>query len=174
MPFGCILEHGTPLGSILANLLISVIFGASPAWKSSPILTPFLFFWRHFGDRFFVAFLATSFSNILQFRGPFWVQFGSLFGLPGNLGNGFKTLNGVRFSHFGGPFCKHDFQARFSEWLFCDFYTLETIFASMISRLDLMSDLLSIFDIFEIFWTPFWGVFWENTHGNGGGKKSRK
>ena len=31
----------------------------------------------------------------------------------------------------------------------------------MISRLDLVSDLLSIFEIFDVFWTPFWGVFWD-------------
>ena len=31
----------------------------------------------------------------------------------------------------------------------------------MISRLDLMSDLLPIFVIFDVFRTPFWGVFWD-------------
>ena len=31
----------------------------------------------------------------------------------------------------------------------------------MISRLDLVSDLLSIFKILEVFWNPFWGVFWD-------------
>ena len=32
----------------------------------------------------------------------------------------------------------------------------------MISRLDLMSDLLLIFEIFDVFWTSFWGVFWDD------------
>ena len=32
----------------------------------------------------------------------------------------------------------------------------------MISRLDLVSDLLLILKIFEVCWTPFWGVFWDN------------
>ncbi len=31
----------------------------------------------------------------------------------------------------------------------------------MISRLDLVSELLSIFEIFDVFWTPFWGAFWD-------------
>ena len=32
----------------------------------------------------------------------------------------------------------------------------------MISRLDLVSEILSIFLIFDVFRTPFWGVFWNN------------
>ena len=70
---------------------------------------------------FFVAFSSALFSNILQFEVPFGIQFGRLFGVPGNLGNKFKTLKVVRFSHFGGPFCRYDFQARFSEYFFIDF-----------------------------------------------------
>ena len=32
----------------------------------------------------------------------------------------------------------------------------------MISRLDLMSDLLQMFEIVDVFRIPFWGVFWDN------------
>ena len=64
---------------------------------------------------FLTFFFAKQFINILQFWGPFGFQFGSFFEVPGNLGNMFKTLTGARFSHFGGPFCRHDFQAGFSE-----------------------------------------------------------
>ena len=39
---------------------------------------------------------------------------------------------------------------------------MEAFFAGMISRLDSMNDLLSIFKIFAVFWKPFWGVFWDN------------
>ena len=38
-----------------------------------------------------------------------WVPFCMLFGLPGNLENGARTLTGVRFSHFGPPFFRPDF-----------------------------------------------------------------
>ena len=38
---------------------------------------------------------------------------------------------------------------------------MDALFVGMISRLDSMSDLLSIFEIFGVFWTPFWGVFWD-------------
>ena len=31
----------------------------------------------------------------------------------------------------------------------------------MISRLDLVSDVLSIFEMFDVFRTPFWGAFWD-------------
>ena len=82
--------------------------------------------------------MAASFSNILQFWDPFGIQFGILFGVPVNLGNRVKTLKRVRFSHFG------------------------TLFAGMISRLDLASDLLSIFLILDVFRTSFWDVFWDN------------
>ena len=39
------------------------------------------------------------------------LQLAMFFGVPGTLGNRFKTLKGIRFSHFGGAFCKYDFQA---------------------------------------------------------------
>ena len=48
--------------------------------------------------------------------------------MPGKLGNKVKTLKGY------------------------DFHTLEALFAGMISRLDLMSDLLTIFEIFYVLW----------------------
>ena len=76
-----------------------------------PILVLLPPWWRSV----FVVFLGASFSDMLQFEVEFGVQFGRLCGVLGNLGNRFKTLKGVRFSHFGGPFCRHDFQARFDE-----------------------------------------------------------
>ena len=86
---------------------------------------------------FFVVFLGAHFSHNLQFRGPFGVQFVMLFGVPGTLGNRLKTLKGIRFSHFGGPFCRYDFQARSGDCL------------------------LSIFTIFDDLGTSFRGVFWD-------------
>ena len=55
--------------------------------------------------------------------------------MPGNLGNRLKTLKGVRFSHFG------------------------TLFAGMISRLDSVSDFVSILGIFDVFGHPFGECF---------------
>ena len=48
------------------------------------------------------------------------------------------------------------------------------LFAGMISRLDLVTDLLSIFEIFDVFWTPFWGVFWDNSAKKGSMEKKSK
>ena len=86
-----------------------MIFGTFPPQNSHPIWTPFWSFCLHGGGQFFVVFLGAQFSYVLQFWGPFGVQFGSLFGVPGNLKNTLKTLKGVRFSHIGGPFRRHDF-----------------------------------------------------------------
>ena len=58
------------------------------------------------------VFLGTHFSHNLQFRGPFGIELAMLFGVPGTLGNRLKTLKGIRFSHFGGAFCRYGFQAR--------------------------------------------------------------
>ena len=44
-----------------------------------------------------------------------------LYGIPGTLGNRLKTLKGIRFSHFGGPFCRYDLQARSGEFVFAIF-----------------------------------------------------
>ena len=82
--------------------------------------------------------LATSFSNILQFWGPFRVQFGSLFGVPGNFGNGAKTL-----------------KRRY-------FHTLEVLVAGMISGPDLVVDDLSIFLFVDGFWHQFRECFGTN------------
>ena len=41
--------------------------------------------------------------------------------MRGNLGNRTKTFKGASFSHFGGSFCRHDFQARSSECFVDDF-----------------------------------------------------
>ena len=71
---------------------------------------------------FVVVFLGAHFSHNLQLRGPFGVQFVMLFGVPGTLGNRLKTMKGIRFSHFGGPFCRYDFQARSGGCFFMDFY----------------------------------------------------
>ena len=71
---------------------------------------------------FLFCFLGAYFSHNLQFRGPFGIQLAMLFGVPGTLGNRLKTLKGIRFSHFGGPFCRHDFQARSGDFFFIDFY----------------------------------------------------
>ena len=49
-------------------------------------------------------------------------QLAMFFGVPGTLGNTFKTLKGIRFSHFGGPCCRYDFQARSGGCFFMDFY----------------------------------------------------
>ena len=40
---------------------------------------------------------------------------------------------------------------------------MDFLFAGMISRLDSVSDFLSIFTIFDVFWTSIWGVFWEKS-----------
>ena len=40
-----------------------------------------------------------------------------------------------------------------------DSHTLEVLFAGMISRLDLVIDILMILTIFDVFCKPFWGVF---------------
>ena len=79
-------------------------------------------FGRNFGtfDDFsavflFVFVLGAYFSDIVRFWGPFGVQFRKLCGVPGNLENNLEKTKGVRFSHFGALFCRHDFQARFSE-----------------------------------------------------------
>ena len=69
-----------------------------------------------------MVFLGAQFSLILQFWGPFGVQFVMFFGVPWNLGNKLNALKGVRFSHFGGPFCRYDFQARSGDCFFIDFY----------------------------------------------------
>ena len=71
---------------------------------------------------FFVVFLGAIFSNLLQFQVPFGDQFGRLFGVSGNLENKLKILNGVRFSHVEGSFCRHDFHAKFSDCFVCDFF----------------------------------------------------
>ena len=63
-----------------------------------------------------------QFSHVLQFRVPFGVQFGMLYGVPGNLENRLNTLKGLRFSHFGVPFCRYDFQARLGECFFIDLF----------------------------------------------------
>ena len=69
-------------------------------------------------------FLGAHFSYNLQLRGPFGVQLAMLFGVPGTIGNRLKTLNGIRFSHFGDAFCMYDFQARSGVCFFIDFYDL--------------------------------------------------
>ena len=81
--------------------------------------------------------LGAHFSHNLQFWGPFGVQFVMFFGVPGTLGNSRKTLQGIRFSHFGDPFCRYHFQARSGGCFFIDFY-----------------DLCYFLD-------PFWGTFWD-------------
>ena len=43
-----------------------------------------------------------------------------------------------------------------------DFHTLEALFAGMISRLDSVSDFLSIFEISDVFRTPFGECFGTN------------
>ena len=87
---------------------------------------------------FFVVLLAANFSNNLQCRGPFGAQVAMLFGVPGTFGNRLKTLKGIRFSHFGGPFCRYDFQARSGGCFFIAFLS-----------------------IFNTFGAPFWVVFWD-------------
>ena len=44
------------------------------------------------------------------------------FGVPGILGNRFETLKGIRFSHFGGAFCRYGVQARSGGGFFVDFH----------------------------------------------------
>ena len=78
-------------------------------------------FYLHGGGLIFVIFSGAHFSHILQFVGRFGFQFGRLFGVPGNFGNRLKTLKGIRFSHFGGAFCRYGFQAGSGGGLFVDF-----------------------------------------------------
>ena len=47
------------------------------------------------------------------------------FAVPGTLGNRLKTLKGIRFSHFGDPFCRYDFQTRSGECFFINFYDFD-------------------------------------------------
>ena len=47
-----------------------------------------------------------------------------LFDVPGTFGNRLKTLKGIRFSHFGGAFCRYGFQAGSGGGLFVDFQDL--------------------------------------------------
>ena len=102
------------------------------------------------GGLFFVVFLGAQFSYIFQFRAPFEVQFGNLFGVPGNLGNRLKTMKGIRFSHFGVPFCKDAFRPRSGGCFFIDFY------------------------YFYHFLDPFWGVFWDKKVKKWGVEKQAK
>ena len=68
--------------------------------------------------------MGPHFADNLQFRGPFGVQVAMLFAVPGTLGNRLKTLTGIRFSHFGGAFCRYGFQARSGGCFFVDFHDL--------------------------------------------------
>ena len=112
-------------------------FGWTLVAPGVPNLKLFCCFWWLFSSFFFVVFLGAYFSYNLQFRGPFGIQSAMLFGVPGTLGNKFKTLKGIRFSHFGGAFCRYGFQAGSGGGLFVDFYA------------------------FWHFLAPFWGVFWD-------------
>ena len=60
-----------------------------------------------------------------------------VFWVPGTLENNFKTLKGIQFSHFGGAFCRYDFQARSGGCFLVDVHD------------------------FLHFLGPFWGVFWD-------------
>ena len=51
---------------------------------------------------------------------------------------------------------------------------MEPLFAGMISRLDIVSDLLSICWISDVFWIPFWECFGTSMRKNGVWKKSQK
>ena len=99
-----------------------MILGTFRPRNTHPIWKPFWFFCLHGGGKFFVVFLGAPFSYILQFWGSFEVRGGMLFGVPGNLGNKVKALRGVRFSHFGGSFCRYEFEARSGGLFFRDFY----------------------------------------------------
>ena len=103
----------------------------SPIWDKFGTFDDFL------GASFLFVFLGAYFSNYLQFRGPFGIQLAMRFGVPGTLGNRLKTLKGIRFSHFGGAFCRYGFQARSGGCFFVDFHD------------------------FWHFVAPFWGVFWD-------------
>ena len=61
-------------------------------------------------------------SHNLQSRGPFGIQFVRFFGVHGTLGNRLKTLKGIRFSHFGDPFCRYEVKARSGGCFFTDFF----------------------------------------------------
>ena len=71
---------------------------------------------------FLLIFLGAQFAHKLQVRGPSWVQFAMLFGIPGTFGNRLKTLKGIRFSHSGDAFCRYGFQAGSGGGLFVDFH----------------------------------------------------
>ena len=72
------------------------------------------------------------------------------FGVPGTLGNKFKTLKGIRFSHFGGPAWRDDFKARLGGYL------------------------LWICTIFETFWVPSGECFVTKRWKHGVWKNKRK
>ena len=128
-PFGCLLDPGTSLYVIFSFFEFVVILGAFRPPKGSPIWTPNPSFWRVFGDTFFVVFWLPYLFYFLWFWAPFGRLFDMLFGRSWSLGNGTKTLKGVWFSYFGLPFCRHDFKARFTDWLFADSRNFQLILA---------------------------------------------
>ena len=88
------------------------------------------------------VFLGTHFSHNLQFRGLFGIELAMLFGVPGTLGNRFKTLKGIRFSHFGDAFCRYGFQARSGGCFFVDFHDFLLPFGTFWQLLDASGNLL--------------------------------
>ena len=94
--------------------------------------------------------LGAHFSYNLQFRGPFGFQVAMLFGVPGTFGNRLKTLKGIRFSHFGGAFCRYGFQASSGRCFFVNF------------------------NDFSHFVAPFWGMFWDKKVNKWGMEKQAK
>ena len=109
------LDPGTTPGPVRAQdatscekITILLQFGC----PRGPQIETILVILTTFSDLFFVVFSSAHFSHNLQFQGPFGIQFVMFFGVPGTLGNMFKTLKGIRFSHFGDLLCRYDFQAR--------------------------------------------------------------
>ena len=123
-PFGCLWDAFSspghpwepfylPAQICLIGSRFYVIFGLRGAPPPRDrMLTPFWYFCRLFGSLFLHVFLIPNFSDffyLLLILGSIWDPFSMLFGVPGNLENGARTLTGVRFSHFGPPFFRPDF-----------------------------------------------------------------
>ena len=102
MPFGCLLDVFWMLFG--ARDFLGLHFGKfdnfDDFWsvtgvKNSSHLDTKSVLLTTFRRYIFYVFLATQFSNILQFWDPFGIQFRSIFEVPGNLENVIKTLKGA-------------------------------------------------------------------------------
>ena len=98
LPFGCLLDAGTSLGSILFIFWIFVIFGTSPAWKPHPIWIPFRHFCRLVGGGFFVVFWVRHFLTLYNFGVHSGSNLGAFLGYLGTLKIGLKREGSTIFT----------------------------------------------------------------------------